>query len=189
MWQEIRKYGQKLVAYGLNHSHFGNISVRLGNKLFITKSGSLLDEIDEQMVVGVPLEKAADFDANASTETVVHRKIYLKTTAGAVIHVHSPFVTIESMLSNSSVLVPKDTESKYFMHEIPIVTGEAGSLELAENVAEAIVNHKVVIAKGHGSFAAGRSLEETYINVCSAEHICMLKYFYELKMTMPPLFK
>lgn len=189
MWREIKKYGQKLSAYGMNHSHFGNISICLGDHLLITKRGSLLDEIDEQKVIKVSLEKMAEIVPSASTETVVHRMIYLKTAALAIIHIHSPFATVESMLAKGNLLMPEDAESKYLIHEIPIVAGEAGSLELAENVSEALVNHKAAIARAHGSFAAGRSLEEAYINVCSVEHICKLKYFFDLKISGLQQFK
>ncbi|HAG09888.1 MAG TPA: fuculose phosphate aldolase [Desulfotomaculum sp.] len=179
MWQEIEKYGKKLVAYGLNHSHFGNISIRRGDTLLITRSGCLLDEINEQMLVEVNIQKGNA--ANASSETIVHRQIYIKTPAQAVVHVHSPFATIESMLTNSRVIFSDDTESKSFMREIPIIAGEAGSQELAEEVANALVDHKAAITKGHGIFAAGASLEQAYIYTCSVEHICQLKYFCDLK--------
>jgi ribulose-5-phosphate 4-epimerase/fuculose-1-phosphate aldolase len=107
MWQEIEKYGKKLVAYGLNHSHFGNISMRRGDTLLITKSGCLLDEINEQMLVEVNIQKG--------------------------------------------------------------------------NAANALVNHKAAITKGHGIFAAGETLEQAYVYTCSVEHICQLKYFCDLK--------
>ncbi len=180
MWQEIEKYGKKLVAYGLNHSHFGNISIREGDTLLITRSGCLLDEINEQTLVEVNIQKGNA--ANASSETIVHRQIYTKTPAQAVIHVHSPFATIESILmTNSRVIFSEDTESKSFMRKIPIVSGEPGSQELAEEAANALVNHKAVISRGHGIFAAGASLEQAYIYTCSVEHICKIKYFCDLK--------
>ncbi|HDN65254.1 MAG TPA: fuculose phosphate aldolase, partial [Methanosarcinales archaeon] len=40
MWQEIARFGKKLVEYGLVESHFGNISVRTGDGMLITRSGS-----------------------------------------------------------------------------------------------------------------------------------------------------
>lgn len=177
MWQEIKRFGQKLVYYGLTHSHFGNISIRRGDKILITRSGSLLDEINENMVVEVELARPTSFDLIASSETIVHRQIYQQTSALAVIHVHSPFAVILSFLSPAETLTPTDTESKYFLHEIPLVTGGIGSAELATNVARALQDHKAVIVRGHGSFAQGKILEEAYVNICSVEHACKVKYF------------
>jgi L-fuculose-phosphate aldolase len=36
MWQEMAKYGRKLVEHGLVESNFGNISVRAGDRMLIT---------------------------------------------------------------------------------------------------------------------------------------------------------
>jgi len=164
----------------MTDSHFGNISVREGDKLLITRSGSLLDEISEQMVVEVDLKQPTVFDIIASSETIVHRLIYRQTSALAVIHVHSPFAVITSLLCHEEKLIPEDSETKYFLHEIPVVTGGIGSPVLATNVANALQNHKGVIVRGHGSFATGKILEEAYVHSCSIEHACKVKYFCDL---------
>ncbi len=51
MWQDMAKFGKMLVDHGLVESHFGNISIRTGSKMLITKTGSALDGIDENSVV------------------------------------------------------------------------------------------------------------------------------------------
>ncbi len=177
MWREISKFGRKLVAYGLTGSHFGNISVRTGDNLLITRSGSMLDEIDQHMVAECSLYHEDCFDTIASSETIVHRRIYTQTSALAVIHVHSPFAVALSLLCAEEHLVPQDTESRYFLHRIPIVSGGVGSAELADGVAGALSRHKAVIARGHGTFAAGKILEEAYVNTCSVEHACRVQYY------------
>jgi len=180
MWREISKFGKKMVECGLTHSHFGNISVRIGNKLIITRSGSMLDEIDENMVVEVDLDKPSSFDTLASSETIVHRQIYKETSGLAIIHAHSPFAIVQSMISNSDLLVPTDCESKYFLHEIPIISGGVGSKELAQNAANALKDHKGAIIKEHGSIAIGKIVEEAFVTICSIEHACRVKYFADL---------
>ena len=51
-----------------------------------------------------------------------------------------------------------------------------GSQALADAVAEALCSSKVVIAKGHGTFAAGKSLDEAYLFTSLAEHCCKVLY-------------
>ncbi len=145
MWREISKFGKKMVQCGLTHSHFGNISVRVGNKLIITRSGSMLDEIDENMVVELDLDKPSSFDTIASSEAIVHRHIYKETSALAIIHAHSPFAIVQSMISSTNLLIPADCESKYFLHEIPVIIGGVGSKELAQNATNGLKDHKGVI--------------------------------------------
>jgi len=45
-------------------------------------------------------------------------------------------------------------------------------MEMARNVATALGNGRVVIVRGHGTFSAGKTLEEAYILTSLAEHSC-----------------
>ncbi|HEY9245764.1 MAG TPA: aldolase, partial [Candidatus Methanoperedens sp.] len=145
MWHEIAKFGKKLVDHGLVESHFGNISIRTGGKMLITRSGFALDEINEDSVIEVEIDKPSSLDIIASSESLVHRMIYKNTSALAVIHAHCPFAVIASLLAEGDVVVPIDSEGQYFLHEIPIVCGDIGTAELAKNTANALRDHKGAI--------------------------------------------
>lgn len=180
MWHEMTKFGKKLVDHGLVESHFGNISVRTGSKMLITRSGFALDEINENSVIEVEIDKPSSFDMIASSESLVHRMIYKSTSALAIIHAHSPFAVVESLLAEGEVVVPIDSEGQYFLHEIPIVRGDIGTPELAKNMAKALRDHKGAIVFGHGTFVIGKMLEDAYVNTTQIEHSCRLKYYYDL---------
>ena len=79
-WQEIARFGKKLVLSGLTSSRFGNISLRREDRIFITCTGSMLDELDGEMVVEVDLSRPCNQDKIASSETCVHRAIYQSTS-------------------------------------------------------------------------------------------------------------
>lgn len=102
MWHEISKFGKRLVDRGLVESSFGNISIRMGDKMLITKSGSSLDEITEKSIVDVDIDKPSRLDDIASSETIVHRMIYQDTPALAIIHAHPPFAVIGSLLARKN---------------------------------------------------------------------------------------
>jgi len=180
MWQDMAKFGKKLVDHGLVESHFGNISVRIGSRMLITRSGFPLDEITGNSVVEVDIDKPSSFDIIASSESIVHRAIYKNTSALAIIHAHCPFAVIESLLDNKDVIVPIDSEGQYFLHDIPVVKGGVGTSELAHNTADALKDHKGAIVYSHGTFATGKILEEAYVITTQIEHSCKLKYYYDL---------
>lgn len=181
MWQEMAKYGRKLVDHGLVESNFGNISVRAGDRMLITRSGTALDEIIEDNVVEVDIRDTSSLDIIASSETVVHREIYRKTSALAIIHAHCPYSVVESLLAGSGeAIVPVDSEGQYFLGDIPVVGGGIGSRELAENLADSLSSHRGAIVFSHGTFAVGRALGEAYIVTTQLEHSCRVKYLYEL---------
>ena len=180
MWQEISNIGKKLVNHGLVESHFGNISVRIGNKMLITRSGSALDELTKNSIVEVEIEGTSGLDLIASSETIVHREIYKNTSALAIIHAHCQFAVTESLLSDFDYIVPVDSEGQYFLHEIPIVKGGIGTMKLAENTARALAERKGAIIYSHGTFAIGKILDEAYVVTTQIEHSCAVKYWYDL---------
>ena len=179
-WQEISKFGKKLVERDLVESQFGNISIRKGEKMLITKSGSALDEINEGSVVELDIEKPCDFERIASSETIVHRTIYKHTSALVIIHVHPAFAVIESLLVDTKSIIPINIEGEHFLHEIPIVKGAPGTAELADNVSQTLVGHKGAIVFGHGTFAIGKTLDEAYFITALVEKSCKLKYYFDL---------
>jgi L-fuculose-phosphate aldolase len=180
MWQEIAKYGRKLVEHGLVESNFGNISIRAGDRMLITRTGAALDEITENSVVEVDIQDTSSLDIIASSEAVVHREIYRQTSALAILHAHSPYAVVGSLLSGQGgKIVPVDSEGQYFLGDIPVVGGGIGSHELAGNLAKALSRHRGAIVYSHGTFAIGRTLGEAYIVTTQIEHSCKVKYLYE----------
>ncbi|MFO8060390.1 MAG: class II aldolase/adducin family protein, partial [Bacillota bacterium] len=61
-------------------------------------------------------------------------------------------------------IIPLDSEASYFLHKVPVLTAEktVGSDEVMEKVPEALKEYKIVMLRGHGSFAIGQMLEEAY---------------------------
>jgi L-fuculose-phosphate aldolase len=179
MWQEIAKYGRKLVEHGLVESNFGNISIRAGDKMLITRTGAALDEVTENSVVEVDIQDTSSMDIIASSETVVHREIYRQTSALAIIHAHCLYAIVESLLAGpGGIILPADSEGQYFLGDIPVVGGGIGSCELAENLANALSRYRGAVVYGHGTFAIGRTLGDAYIVTTQIEHSCKIKYLY-----------
>ncbi|NJD53563.1 MAG: aldolase [Candidatus Methanoperedens sp.] len=180
MWKNIAKFGKKLVDSGLVESQFGNISIRNDDKMLITRTGVHLNEINRNSVVELDIDKPSDLETIASSETIVHRTIYKNTSALSIIHAHPFFSVIESMLVENETIIPINIEGEYFLHEIPVVKGATGSLELANKTAQALSTHKGVIVFGHGTFSAGKTLEEAYFVTALVEQSCKMKYYFDL---------
>jgi len=194
MWQKISETGKKVVGAGLVEANFGNISVQSesGSSFLITKTKTALDEIQKEDVIEMPIfcgednmfidaETLRKLEKTASSETPIHRRIYAETEAKAILHAHCPYAVVMSILESeagSTSIVPVDSEGKLFLKEIPIVVGGIGSDELAKNAADALKNVKGVIILGHGTIAAGETLEEAYHITAQLEHSAKIKYLY-----------
>ena len=168
-----------MVASGLTSSRFGNISLCQGEKISITCTGSMLDELDQSSVVEVDLNCPCDLDKIASSETCVHRAIYQSTSNKAVIHTHSPYAVALSLLETDSV-EPLDSEGILFLGAMPIVEGHFGSDQSRQSCIRALQSHKACIARGHGVFASGMNLSEAFTAASMAEHSSKVRYLVKV---------
>ena len=164
---EFERIGKRLFTEHLVGGNFGNISVRKGDEgFFIKRTGAYLDVAGE--LVFVPLQGDAPYDA--SSEYRVHREVYRNTNHKAIVHAHPPCAVAASLVMDE--VVPEDSEGEMLCPNIPVVQGAPGSQEIAENVARALSSSKLVIARGHGTFAAGKTLDEAYVYTSLAEYSC-----------------
>jgi L-fuculose-phosphate aldolase len=172
----IREVGRDLFLRGLISSHAGNISLRMGRTIYITRRGSMLGRLKESDLVGVDIERADSRVLMASSEVEVHRAIYLRTSALSVVHAHPPYATLLSLLEDE--IVPVDSEGSYIFKKIPVVSVEKtiGSQEASVVISEALQEYRIVMMRGHGSFARGEMLEEAYMLTSSLEAAAFYAY-------------
>lgn len=176
MHSELNRIGRDLFLQGLNSSHSGNMSVRLGDRLVITRRGSMLHNLEEKDLIETGLHKNDSRITLASTEIGVHRAIYKNTPALAIVHAHPVYATALSLVEEE--IIPIDSEGQYLLHRIPVLGFEhtVGSDEVARVLPEYLKEYKIVMIRGHGSFATGQLIEEAYQWTSSLENICKIIY-------------
>ncbi|OPY47735.1 MAG: L-fuculose phosphate aldolase [Methanoregulaceae archaeon PtaU1.Bin222] len=165
--REFERIGKRLFAEHLVGGNFGNISVRKGNDgFYIKRTGDYLDDVRE--LVFVPF--SGPVPPQASSEYRVHVAVYRMSAHQAIVHAHPQAAVAASLVMDT--IIPEDSEGKMFCPEIPVVDGAPGSQEIADNVASVLSKLKLVIVRGHGTFAAGKTLDEAYQFTSLAEHAC-----------------
>ena len=189
IFERVARIGKKAVSEGLVNANFGNLSVRVGSKMLISRSGAFLDELHKGNLVEARIEEEGNEagsgeESGASSEMIVHREIYKRTEANAIIHTHSPFAVSISLLlgdvGEGAVVKPVDVEGTLLLGEIPVVGGAPGSIELALNLASALKSHRAAIAHAHGCFAVGSTIEEAFVVASAVEHACKVKFLCEI---------
>ncbi len=164
MLREFQRVGRQLLQRGLITSHVGNASVRKGDHMYITRHLAMLGDLEKGDVVKVPyVDEDPSKTANVSKEYPVHREIYDITAADAVIHAHPAHAIVLSLVKK--VIKPLDAEGKILVGEVPVIATRkvaevVGNRQVAKAVAGSLKKWRVVMVKGHGSFAAGKTLEE-----------------------------
>ncbi len=174
MYEQFAAIGRDLFVSGAISSHGGNMSVRVGDRLLITRRGSMLGRLTERDIIETPLDSDDSEVALASTEIVVHRAIYAKTNALAIVHAHPIHTIMRSMLDDE--IVPIDSEASYLLHKVPVysLALTAGSSQVAEVVSDGLKDYKCVVLRGHGPFAIGTVLEEAFQWISCLEQACKL---------------
>lgn len=180
MLEQFSRFGRELFLQGVNSSHSGNMSVRAGDRIFITRRGSMLSNMIEGDIVETGLREDDSHITLASTEIKIHRAIYLETSALAIVHAHPPFAIALSM--DEDEIVPIDTEGIYYFKSIPVIDAglTVGSDEVAEKLPPLLQNYKAAMIRGHGSFAGGQMLEEAFQWTSSLEASCKTLFLHRL---------
>ena len=183
MLSQFQVVGQALFTQGLVSPQGGNLSVKLGERLVITHRGSGLGYIQEGDLVETGINKNNRVTPLASTELEVHR--CKKTPALAVVHAHPPYAVALSFTEKE--IVPPDIEGRALLSRVPVLcTGSGGkAVELADRMAKLLRDHRVVLVRGHGTFAASQLLEEAYYYTVVLEHSCRLLYLLKALQVNP----
>lgn len=171
---EFSRIGKRLFREHLVGGNFGNMSLRTETGYFITRTGSYLDADPAQIVL---MPGNGRVTPGASSEWRVHTAIYTACPdCQAIVHAHPVHAVALSLLADAE-LVPIDSEGKMLAPVIRIVDGEPGTQELADAVAAGLKTSHVVIARGHGTFATGRDLDQAYLFTSLAEHCCTILHY------------
>ncbi len=176
---QFQTVGRDLFTKGLVSSHSGNLSLRLGERLIITRRGSRLNCLDENDLIETGLNKNDRNTPLASVELAVHRAIYRETPALGIVHAHPPHAVALSLTEQE--IIPIDTEGQSIMAKVPVLgwDQEVKPGCLGEEIAQALKSSRVVMVHGHGTFAIGQLLEEAHNYTATLEEscqvICLLK--------------
>lgn len=176
--------GRAVVEYGLVDSFFGNISYRLGDTVYISQTGSSLDEL-EGCIDPCPMDGSTTHGITASSELSAHEDVYRRTEDRCILHGHPKFSVIMSMdctktnCEHRGQCHVKCSECRT-VEGIPIVPGEVGTgpTGLCNTLPPAVASSGAAIVHGHGLFASGgRDFNQAFRRLLDTESLCRKRYF------------
>ncbi|BCS87824.1 class II aldolase/adducin family protein [Pseudodesulfovibrio sediminis] len=177
--------GRQVVGYGLVDSFFGNISYKLGQVIYISQTGSSLDEL-EGCIDPCPMDGSATTGLTASSELTAHEDVYRQSEeAICILHGHPKFSVVMSMdcpraeCDNRGQCHIKCTECRT-VEGIPIVPGEVGTgpTGLCNTLPPAMASSGAAIVHGHGLFTLGHTdFNDSFRRLLDIENRCRECYF------------
>jgi len=82
--------------------------------------------------------------------------------------------------AGDEVIVPRDTETRTFLHDIPIVRRPPDGVHDPAHLASLLGGRKGIAVEGLGIIATGVTPEQAYINVSSVYHALFVKLLLDL---------
>lgn len=158
---ELTRTYRLLRWHGLNDSHSGNASVRVGERVWMTPSGANGDTLRAEFLVDCPA--AGPPAPGATRDAALHLAVYAACReAAAVLHCHAPHAI--ALTLDGGDFEPVDLEGQYYFPTVSVVDVPFAHWfeESPRPVGEALARHPVCIARGHGVYARGGDIEEAY---------------------------
>jgi ribulose-5-phosphate 4-epimerase/fuculose-1-phosphate aldolase len=157
MHDQIAKYNSKLISD--NSAHAGHIAFAAQDDIIISDGEPFLASL---------------------SESVLSRLNCLALAAATPSLPFADFL-IQRAASHEHEIVPRDTETRTFLHDIPIVRKSETGSNPAEIIATLLGNRKGIVVEGIGIIAAGGlTIEQAYINWSSVFHSTYIKYLEDL---------
>jgi ribulose-5-phosphate 4-epimerase/fuculose-1-phosphate aldolase len=183
--------GRQIVADGLVDSYFGNISYCTDNTLYISQTGSCLDEL-AGCIDPVPLDGSTSAGITASSELSAHLETITRTGCHAILHGHPRFSVILSMDCDPAQKAACAFNTRCHTHcpvprsigSTPVVPGEVGTgpFGLCHTLPPAFDRSHSVIVYGHGLFTTGKSdFIQAFSHMAAVEHMCKIHYLDQVR--------
>ncbi|HNR88934.1 MAG TPA: class II aldolase/adducin family protein [Spirochaetota bacterium] len=179
----IVEAGRMTVECRMVDSFFGNISYRLGDTVYISQTGSSLDEL-AGMIDPCPMDNSSCAAITASSELSAHRGIYRDPGVAAILHGHPKFAVIASLDCDDDACAHRgrchvECARERFVGDVPIVPGEVGTGPhgLCNTLPPAMRGRRGAIVFGHGLFTTDAAdFTDAFASLIDIERMCLEEY-------------
>ena len=161
--EAIVRTARSLYDRGLTHGSTGNISVRVGDGLLVTPTGSSFGSLDPARISLLDANGRLVSGDPPSKEGPLHLAMFRhRPGAGAVVHLHathSVAVSVIDGLDPADLLPPLTAYYVMRIGRLPLVPyAPPGDPALAESVAAYASRHHALLLANHGPVVAGSTL-------------------------------
>jgi 3-dehydro-4-phosphotetronate decarboxylase len=162
--EQIALIGKSLYERGLAHGSAGNVSVKLADGWLMTPTNSCLGRLDPARISRLDAGGTLVSGDPPSKETFLHIAMYReRSSAGAVVHLHSVHAVAVSCLSHvntADVFPPITAYAIMQVGRLALVQYfPPGDQALADAVRKVAGKHHAVLLANHGPVVAGTTLD------------------------------
>ena len=163
---------------GLVGTYEGNISVKDGNKVYLTPSGQSKELLTEGKIIVTDLDgKVLEGQLTPTSETPMHTTVYkIRPDVKSVVHCHAPFCTAYAQ-ANIPIESKISPEFMILFGKVPVIPyGTPGTLDIIKGIDEYLKDYDVVLLANHGVLAVGSSPLEAFSKTLSLEMLLRTEF-------------
>ena len=182
---ELITAAKALYAKNMVAAHAGNLSLRLPDgKILITAANRSKGSLQPSGILLVDAEGKlleSESDSKPTSELALHLALYqTNPQIKAIVHAHPPYATAlacSGLAFNWQLL----EEARLLLGSVPTIPYyAAGSLELAQAVANAATGHFALLLANHGAVCWGENLEQALFRMEALEHTARVMAYMRL---------
>lgn len=177
--KDIMKFCQKLTAQGFVANHDGNISVKVGSKLWATPTAQSKGDVTEEMLVSLDMSgKKVSGAYSVFSEIDLHLACYrLRPDIEVVIHAHPPIATAFAVSGTPLQKIFIAEAIVTLGEEIPLVPFIPPGCPNTQNVLSPFLDEAdVFLLQNHGVLAVGKDLAQAYYRLELVEHLAKIEW-------------
>jgi len=168
-------FAVKVYREGMVLGTGGNLSLRVGEKgdmMIITPSGMEYEKLQVEDMVVMDLDNnIVEGNRKPSIEFAMHSLVYkTREDVSAIMHTHALYSTA---ISITRTPLPEIESNIVLGVRGPVMCGKYanhGTVELAENVVEALGNRQAALLANHGLIVVGNNLDSCHELTLGVEH-------------------
>jgi 3-dehydro-4-phosphotetronate decarboxylase len=162
---ELIRIARSLFSRGYSFGTAGNLSVRIGDSVYATPTGSSFETVQPEHIAVCTMEGIVTAGPKPTKELPFHLAAYrARPAARAVVHLHSTYATAVACLRDLDMENALPPLTAYFSMRVPALPvvpylppGDAGLGFEVERLAH---NTPAMLMRNHGSIAIGSTLAE-----------------------------
>lgn len=188
--REVAQFMQRLYRQQLTTTSGGNISVRCGDKVFITPGGTDKAKIETEEIGIISLDgRVLEEGFKPTCEAGLHLAVYRnRPDITAIVHAHpvtaSAFSASEAEISTSLLAESQAVLGK--IGRVPFFP--FGTAELAEAAALCAKDYNVFLLNNHGAVALGTSLLQAFDRLEVLENAAKISLICEHTLKAPAIY-
>ncbi|MDO4378388.1 MAG: class II aldolase/adducin family protein [Erysipelotrichia bacterium] len=176
--REIVEVCHMMAENGIVGTYEGNVSMRDGDRVYLTPSGQSKKMQSEGKIIVTDLDgNVIEGQLKPTSETPMHTACYkLRDDIGAVVHCHAPYATAYAQ-ANKPIESKNSPEFIMLFGKVPCLQyGTPGTLDIIKGIEDYIMDYDVVLLANHGVLAVGKDAYEAYSKTLSLEMLLKTEF-------------